>query len=187
MNSFRALNLDGSNTEVAFRVQWFGLVTVRGVFDRVRGGLRLGESGLSSVELTLEVESASVRTGIGLRDRHLRAERFLNADLHPLIRFSCRAAEFANQEVRLTGDLALRGAHGQVRCRCSLGGALTSDDVARLTGTTVVSRKHFGVGMPPGLAGLNPLFLAIADDVHIDVRLTVPAAVLRSPALATAD
>lgn len=187
MNTANAVILDGSNTRVSFHVRWFGLVSVRGVFTQLRGGLQVGDGGLSSAQLTLEVEAASVRTGITLRDRHLRAERFLNADLHPVMRFVCRRATFDGPRAIVDGELSLRGISSSVRCQCTLGGVHGLDGTAALSGTATISRKHFGVGVPPGLAGLNPMFLAIADDVRVDVSMQVPASVLRSPAFAPAD
>lgn len=184
MPSEQVLRLDATNTRVTFEVRWFGILPVRGRFGVVHGALGLNGDGLTSAQFTLEVDAASVQTGIALRDRHLRAERFLNANLYPVVRFTCDRARFSGDHVLVDGRLSLRGTERGVQCRCHLGGAPAPGTTVTARGTAVVPRRQFGVGVPPGLAAWNPMFRAIGDEVVVSVEVRVPAAILRAPALA---
>src|SRR4026208_1085988 len=106
------LNVDSGNTRVRFSVRWFGLIHVRGTFPGVRGTLEVpGNGGQPNVSIV--VESRSVRTGISLRDRHLRGLRFLDSDRHPVIRFESDRASRHNGVWGVTGRprLRARGPH----------------------------------------------------------------------------
>ena len=74
--------LDPSASTAGFRVPHFwGLVTVKGHFERLDGYLELDDPGQR--QLTLTIEAASIHTGIRQRDKHLRARDFFDTDSHP--------------------------------------------------------------------------------------------------------
>jgi polyisoprenoid-binding protein YceI len=88
---------DLSVVDFTARTFW-GLVAVRGRFDRFDGWYEMWEDG-GSIELTVDVQS--IDTGNRTRDRHLRSADFFNVAEHPLMRF-------ASTEVRDPGDGTLR-------------------------------------------------------------------------------
>ena len=93
MDAQSPFDLGVSNASVSFRVRWFGVVTVSGRFDAITGTLLVGNDE-DDLAVTVDVSSASVKTGIALRDRHLRGRRFLGrrtASGHP-VRQRSRAA-----------------------------------------------------------------------------------------------
>ena len=71
------LTLDPANARVRFSVRWFGVITVRGSFGALRGTVEARNG--SQPDVSIEVDSQSVKTGISLRDRHLRGMRFLDS------------------------------------------------------------------------------------------------------------
>ncbi|MGQ0648799.1 MAG: YceI family protein [Gemmatimonadaceae bacterium] len=170
------LDLDAGNTRVTFDVRWFGFFPVRGWFRRLHGALEFGEAGISFPRLRVDVDAASVATGLALRDRHLRAPRFLHSDLHPYISFQSRGVRREGGLFVVDGTLSLRGIEAPVRSTCPIDEIGDGQRSLELCGNIVVSRRQFGIGVPRGLGALNPLFPAISDDVHVNVRLTVPAA-----------
>jgi polyisoprenoid-binding protein YceI len=171
----RQLVLDATNTTITFEVRWFGVYPIRGRFARVHGVLDLDDSCLDRSHVRLDVEAASLDTGIALRDRHLRGPRFLFADLHPFISFRSTGVQRRNGCIVVEGTLSLRGRERAIQSSWPVHADErwpTSVDVA---GAFTLSRRAFMVGMPSGLAGYNPLFLAIADEVRIAVTIRVPA------------
>jgi polyisoprenoid-binding protein YceI len=53
-------------------VRWLGGMMVRGRFTDVSGVIHLPTDDDDTVAVTVEIRADSVRTGISLRDRHLR-------------------------------------------------------------------------------------------------------------------
>ena len=171
----RQLVLDATNTTIAFEVRWFGVYPIRGHFTRVHGALELDDECITHAHVRLDVEAASLDTGIPLRDRHLRGPRFLFADLHPFISFRSNGVQRHNGSVVVDGTLSLRGREASIQSAWPVDPRGTWSPSIDIAGGFTVSRREFSVGVPQGLAGYNPLLLAIADEVRIDVHMRVPA------------
>lgn len=178
-SSERHLLLDASNTSITFEVLWFGVWTVRGTFGRLHGVLEFGEERVEQSRARLDVEAASIDTGIALRDRHLRRARFLHADLHPFISFKSTAVTRTRGQLTVEGALSLRGTEVAVHSTCPLDDIGDGAETLRLCGQFSVSRHQCNIGASNGLAGLNPMLSAIADSVRISVQIRVPAARFR--------
>lgn len=180
MADVESIVLDATNTLVTFSARWFSAVSVRGTFDRVHGVLRFREQDPESAELSLDVEAASVRTGIGLRDHHLSGRDFLNTARHPIISFRSDDVQRTNGTLLVSGTLSLCGIERRVATQCQLRppatGAGRRESMMSLSGTVTVPRRAHLVGVPRGLRRLDPLFQVISDDVQVTVRLLVPSA-----------
>ena len=170
----KPLVLDAGNMRIDFHVRWFRYFPVHGTFARLHGTL-VPANGQGTPELRVDVDAATVRTGLDLRDRHLRSARFLHADLHPYISFRSDSIRREGGMLVVEGTLSLRGVESRVRSTCPINEVGAGGPLVEVCGSIVVSRRRFGVGIPHGLGALNPLFLVIADDVHVDVRMTIPA------------
>jgi polyisoprenoid-binding protein YceI len=101
--------LDPANSIAEFRVPHFwGLLTVKGRFDRLDGRLDADQGGLRRIELT--IEAASVSTRNRRRDRHLRSPDFFDVDRHPQVCFRSTAIGPDSQgSVRVDGVLEAAG------------------------------------------------------------------------------
>lgn len=169
------LNLDPGNARVRFSVRWFGLIHVRGSFAGVRGTLEQPANG-GQPNVSVVVESRSVRTGISLRDHHLRGLRFLDSDRHPVIRFESDHASRHNGVWDVKGRLLLRGRERNVSL--SVLDEEASPDQRRLSAEFSVPRHPHAIGTASGVRRLNPLLWAIGRDVSVEVELMVPATML---------
>ena len=78
-----SLDRDGSSVGFTVKTMW-GLIPVRGRFDRFAGSYEVGRNG-TTIELTIDADS--VDTGNGKRDEHLRSSDFFDVDDHALVRF----------------------------------------------------------------------------------------------------
>lgn len=173
------LTLDAGNTRVVFSVRWFGIIPVRGTFTSLRGTVTV-PGGVEGPVIVLEVDSASVHTGIALRDRHLRGPRFLGSSHHAVIRFESRSITRHDGTWHVRGRLALRGLDRDV--------SLVVPDEP--TGSTqalaaefAVPRAPHAIGAARGLRRLNPLLWAIGATVSVRVEVVVPVTLLRQPSL----
>lgn len=101
--------LDESRSTVAFAVRhMYGIVTIKGRFERFSGGLDLRDGHQPAAELTVHADS--VNTKIGARDKHLRSATFFDVEQHPLVRFSSTAVTLDGDRLRLRGALHAAGA-----------------------------------------------------------------------------
>jgi polyisoprenoid-binding protein YceI len=100
--------VDPDHTVVDFAVKSFwGLVTVRGRFDRFDGWYEVGPDG-TSIELTLDAHSLD--TGNTTRDRHLRSAEFFHVAEHPLVHFaSTRVRDAGDGTLNVEGTLEAAG------------------------------------------------------------------------------
>ena len=170
------LALDAGNTRVAFRVRWFGVIHVSGEFSRVAGTLEVPGPGNEEASIVVEVESFSVHTGIGRRDRHLRGLRFLDSARHPVIRFTSSRVFRHNGVWDVKGRLTLRGLDRDVSL--SVREERASKTHRKLMAEFSVPRHPHAIGTAAGLRRLNPLLWAIGGDVGLSLEMLVPATML---------
>jgi 3-(3-hydroxy-phenyl)propionate hydroxylase len=120
--------------------------------------------------VTVEVGADSVRTGISLRDRHLRGPLFLDAVRHPVITFRGGDVMRLPTHIAVPGSLTIRGVTRTEELRCQIGDPSPRRD---LFADVTLSRRAYNVGVPTGLRRLDPLFVVIGDEVRISVRVTL--------------
>lgn len=97
--------LDPERSSVEFHVRHFyGLVTVKGHFDRYEGTLDQGAR--PAIQLT--IEAASLDTGNARRDKHLRSPEFFDAERQPQVSFVSDSAVLDGEKLKLRGSLPVR-------------------------------------------------------------------------------
>ncbi|HEU4640979.1 MAG TPA: YceI family protein [Gemmatimonadaceae bacterium] len=175
------LRVHPGNARITFSARLCGLLTVRGEFTEFDGRARWAadEPRRSSLEAT--ISAASIRTGIAMRDHHLRGWSYLDAAAYPVISFRSRSLACGEPRLMVRGSLTLRGITGEAELACSSRRvALPGEgagDAWLLVGEMAVSRSRFGVGRPAralGPADIRPLI--IGDLVRIRVEVRVPPA-----------
>jgi polyisoprenoid-binding protein YceI len=98
--------LDPERSSVEFHVRHFyGLMTVKGRFDRYVGTLQL--NGRPAVELVIDADS--LETKLAKRDEHLRSADFFDVANHPKVRFESDHAELAGDTLKVRGHLHAAG------------------------------------------------------------------------------
>jgi polyisoprenoid-binding protein YceI len=90
------------------------------------------------------VGSASLRTGIGLRDRHLRSSHFFAADEHPEITFAVEGIDLARPGT-VSALLTIKGITRTVEVDLSSDQVDGRPDVRRLVGRGTLRRRDFGI------------------------------------------
>jgi polyisoprenoid-binding protein YceI len=161
------------SARVAFSVRWFRVLTVRGTFESASAEFSPPHNGSGDAAIAVRVHSASVHTGIALRDRHLRGHRFLDAPRYPVIAFESDTVTRRDTAWVVRGRLAFKGWEHHVTITVPDEGRDTND--RWLTATFSVPRRPAAVGTARGIRRLNPLLWAIGDEVSIRVEVLVPA------------
>lgn len=142
------LEPERSSVRFVAKTLW-GLVPVNGRFTDVTGEGRITPEGTVSGRLVIRAES--VRTGIGMRDRHLRAADFFDAATYPDI-----VVDVAGDATGLTATLAIRGASHPVPLEVTAD--REGDAGLRVSARGEVDRTRWGVSgnmlgmMPPATA-----------------------------------
>ncbi|GGV00291.1 hypothetical protein GCM10010211_79540 [Streptomyces albospinus] len=104
--------IDPMHSTVAAVAQHLGISSVHGRFTEFSGRIDIAQD-IEKSRVEAVIKAASIDTGNGMRDGHLRNEDFLNVDVYPEITYRSTGLEPAGPD-RWTvhGDLAL---HGVVR------------------------------------------------------------------------
>ncbi|MET9711926.1 YceI family protein [Nocardiopsis alba] len=105
--------LDPLHSSLIFVAHYLRFGRVQGTFGQAHGRIHVAEDPTrSSVEV--EIETASLNTGVNARDAHLRSADFLDVENHPSLYFTSTGVEpdRRRNSFRLHGDLEL---HGVVR------------------------------------------------------------------------
>ncbi|WP_431958880.1 YceI family protein [Actinacidiphila sp. bgisy160] len=101
--------IDPAHSEVGAVAQHLGLSSVHGRFKTFAGRIDVAEQPLaSSVEAV--IDAASIDTGNGTRDEHLRSADFLDAGEHPAVTYRSTSMEpAAGDRWTVHGELTMHG------------------------------------------------------------------------------
>jgi polyisoprenoid-binding protein YceI len=113
--------IDPVHSSLEFQVRNMGLVTVKGFFADFEGTLEVDENGRTQAEGT--VEAASVHTRSEKRDEHLRAPDFFDVEQHPQITFRLTSVEPDGEDLKVHGELTIKGITRPVELRAEVTGA----------------------------------------------------------------
>ena len=97
---------DPTRSSVEFHVRHFyGLVTVKGRFERFEGSLDLRSQ--PAVQLTIEADSLDTKHN--KRDQHLRSADFFDVAEHPQVQFVSDSATLDGERLTVHGNLSAAG------------------------------------------------------------------------------
>ena len=128
--------IDPAHTSVEFGVKHLMISTVRGSFKDVSGSVTVGDR--PSVEVSIPV--ATIDTGVGQRDDHLRSADFFDVERYPEMVFRATRVEGSGRDFRVTGDLTIRDITRPVTSVVEVGGIVPGMSGARHLGLTARAR-----------------------------------------------
>lgn len=101
--------LDSTHTYPSFEISHLGFSPQRGFFKETEGTLTLDRAAKTgSIEAT--IKAASIETGFGKRDEHLRKPDFFNVEKHPTLTFKAQDFKFDGENpVEASGSLTMLG------------------------------------------------------------------------------
>jgi len=157
--------IDPSHTYPNFKIDHLGFSTMHGRFGKTTGRMSMDRAkGSGSVDIV--IDAASIDTGHGKRDDHLRSPDFFNVIEFPQITFTSSTVKYLGDGASLTGDLTIMGVTRSVtldvpRINCGTH-PFNKKQVCGFNATTHFKRSDFG--MSYGLPG-------IGDEVSLDIEV----------------
>lgn len=167
-----AWTIDAAHSHIGFSVKHLMVTTVRGQFRSYTGEIALDTTDFSKSTFRGEIDVASIDTGVGQRDDHLRTNDFFDAPNHPKISFTSTKIEpKGDGEFVVTGDLTIRGVTKSVPLDVEFHGVSKSPygkTVAGFSARGTINRKDFGVNFN---AILETGGVAVAEKVKLELDL----------------
>jgi polyisoprenoid-binding protein YceI len=164
--------VDGAHSAVNLTVRHMVISKVRGRFTRWSARLSLDPVDLARASVEVDIEAASIDTGVGDRDTHLRSADFLDVQRYPTIRFKSRHVEVrAPERLRVVGDLTIRDVTREVVLEAEYGGHGKDpwgNERVGFSATTSINRKDYGLTWNQALETGGVL---VADKVDIEVEV----------------
>jgi polyisoprenoid-binding protein YceI len=159
--------VDTVHSDVAYSVKHLGIAKSRGNFTAFDGQIVTADNILDST-VTVEIDAASVTSGNGQRDDHLKTADFFDVANHPTITFRSTGIRENNGDYIIDGELTWRGATVPVSLDAEFNGISpnpqNSVNTIGVSAVTTVNRRDFGVG-PEGNA-----FLSEKVKIEIEVQ-----------------
>jgi polyisoprenoid-binding protein YceI len=122
---------------------------VRGKFTDVSGMVHFDESDPTRSRAEIVIAAASIDTGVGPRDAHLRSADFLDAERFPELRITVTSiVPKGGNEYTLVADATVHGVTRPVELEAELLGLYTSMQGGRRIGVsarTTINRKDWGL------------------------------------------
>lgn len=133
------------------------LMDADGKFSRLTGEVTLDPKDPATAMITLTIESASIDTGIGMRDKHLRSADFLDVARFPTMTFESQRVEVVGRRATVTGQLTLHGVTREIVVPVDV---RLSESALVATGEFQLNRRDYGINYS---SFLNP----IGNAVHV--------------------
>ncbi len=136
------------------------LEDINGLTNDVNGSVTFDVGDLSTLRGTISLSTASLKTGIDLRDEHLRSANWLDADSYPEITFAIKSVsniesvESNKLTAKVTGDFT---AHG-----------VTKEITADVTMTYLDESEQTQKRAPGDLLGVQATFNITLSDYEVD-------------------
>jgi polyisoprenoid-binding protein YceI len=105
--------IDPAHSTVEFSVKHMMFTTVRGRFKTFSGAIEVDAENPDRSKVSVEIDAATIDTGVADRDAHLRSADFLEVEQHPKIVFRSSRVSGAHanpgDRFKVEGTLEIRG------------------------------------------------------------------------------
>ena len=168
--------IDPDHTVALFTVRHLMINDVHGQFNKIAGFIDLDPSDLGRTALEIEIETASIFTGVEPRDNHLRSSDFFDCEKYPRMTFKSTGVEVAGSNMfKVHGDLTITGVKRPVLLHAQYyGPTYFTDETGSYTtmgfsATAYLSREDFGMTWNYTFPG------GFTVGKHIDITLNAEA------------
>jgi polyisoprenoid-binding protein YceI len=118
------------------------LMNANGRFHRLGGEVVVDPRDPATARISLSIEAASIDTGIGMRDNHLRGPDFFDTPRFPAITFESLRVEATGRHATVTGRLTLHGVAREITVPVDV----SLSEVAMVaSGEFVLNRGDYGM------------------------------------------
>lgn len=181
--------IDPAHSSAQFTVRHLMVSNVRGEFGKVSGTVLYDAQNLSKISVEASIDTTSINTREPKRDTHLKSGEFLDVATYPTITFkSKRVEQSANNNLRVIGDLTIRGVTKEVVLDVPAPTPAIKDPWGNTrmgaSATTKINRKDFGVkwnGLLESGGAVVGDDVAITIDVELVKQAPTPAGAGEAP------
>jgi polyisoprenoid-binding protein YceI len=163
--------IDPNHSTIGFSVKHMMFATVRGRFDDFAGTIRFDPDQVDRSSVDVTIQTASIDTGIGARDTHLRSADFFDAERVPTATFQSTSVEGDGKRFVIRGELTIRGVTHQVSLHGQYQGRGINPSGVEVTGFEArgkLNRKAFGLNWNQALESGGVL---VGDEVTIAIDI----------------
>jgi polyisoprenoid-binding protein YceI len=170
--------IDPAHSEIQFKVKHLMITTVTGYFKKFDLEVETETDDFntaSRIEFTADIDS--IETNNEQRDTHLKSADFFDAENHAQLRFVGKNYDGNGEDVKLHGELTIRGTTKPVTVNVEFGGIVVDPYGQTKAGFTVdgkISRKEFGLVWG---AVTEAGQVVVSDDIriHCEIQLVKQA------------
>ncbi len=170
--------IDPAHTDVLFSAKHMMVTTVRGTFTELTGTIDLDEANPTASKAEVVLKAASVDTGFGARDTHLRSDDFFGVETYPEIRVVSTAIRpKGGNDYTVTADVSIRDVTKPVDFDVEFLGFYTGMDGSRRAGFSAkakVNRKDWNLNWNVALEAGGWL---VGDQIKLDVDVALQQSV----------
>jgi polyisoprenoid-binding protein YceI len=165
--------IDKAHSEVGFKVKHLMVSTVRGAFRNYDADIVTTGEDFLTAEVDFWIESDSVDTGAGDRDKHIRSADFFDTEHYKQIHFIGKSYQDIDHDgsYAVHGDLTIKGISRRIQLDVEFGGIIKDpwgNQKAVLQVNGKINRKDWGLNwnLPLETGGL-----LVSEEVQIHVVL----------------
>lgn len=140
-------NIDPLHSKVGFEIPHLVISTVEGKFNDYEGRIVLAEK-FNKSQVEAKIKVASIDTGVGKRDDHLKSADFFDAGKYPEMTFVSKEITGSQKSFKMTGDLTIKGITKKVTFDSQYLGSVVDgygNQKVAFTAKTKIHRKDFGL------------------------------------------
>lgn len=164
-------NIDTSHSNVEFVARHLVVTKVRGHFGKWSGHIDLDAADVTRSSASASFEIASIDTREPQRDAHLKSADFFDAENHPAMTFASKKVEKDGGDLKITGDLTIRGNTREITLTVEQHGSNKDpwgNTRLLFSGKTHLNRKDFGLSWN---AALETGGVLVSDKIEIEVEI----------------
>lgn len=171
-------SIDAAHSGINFSVRHMVFAKVRGRFASFKGAIQLDETHPEQSGVQVEIDTASIDTGVADRDKHLRSADFLDVESYPKLVFkSTEVKKVQGDHYTLHGELTLHGVSKEVVLEMHYAGQAQDpwgNQRAAFTASTSLDRRDFGLKWNQALEAGGVL---VGERVDIEIEVQAVKAV----------
>src|SRR6202035_2376629 len=164
---------DKAHSTLGFQIRHL-FSNVPGKFDDFSGTIQFDETNPEQSSVEVNIKTASIDTGVKMRDDDLRSANFFDAAKYPATTFKSKSVKSTGKDTfDVTGDLTMHGITKEVVLKVELIGKGTGmkegSIVSGWDATTALKRSDFGLAWSKVIEGTQ----VVGDDVNIELHVEV--------------
>lgn len=104
------IDTKGAHASINFRIKHLGFSWLTGRFDKFSGTFAFDDKNPEASKVRVEIDTASVNSNHGERDKHLRSADFLETDKFPTATFESTSVKMSGDgKAEIAGKFTMRG------------------------------------------------------------------------------